>query len=190
MRHNVHHAIEEIRSVDERLPPPDVSTLPGDTADLLALASDRHGKTLGTIAVLAHRPALVGPFLTWAAALAGDGALSPRHHELLALRIAHRCNSPFEWSEHVDYALAREITKAEIDRIATDDPADWSPAEAALIRAADELITTSTVRESTWDDLTAHFDEAQLVEVVYVAGQYTMLSMVANALGVPARDRA
>ena len=175
--------------MDERLAPPDMSTLPSDTADLLALAADPEGKPLGTVAVLAHRPALVGPFLTWAAALAGDGALSQRDHELVALRVAHRCNSPFEWSEHVDYALARGIDQAEIDRLATGSPVGWSPAETALLRAADELVTTSTLSQTAWDDLAAHYDEAQLMEITYVAGQYTMRSMVANGLGVPARNR-
>jgi alkylhydroperoxidase family enzyme len=62
--------------------------------------------------------------------------------------------------------------------------ADWAPHEAALLRAADELHGSSTVSDSTWSTLAAHYDTGQLVEVLFVAGQYTMLSMVANAAGI------
>ena len=32
-------------------------------------------------------------------------------------------------------------------------------------------------------------DDAQIVELTFVVGNYTMLSMVANATGVPVEDR-
>ena len=40
------------------------------------------------MAVLARQPDLLSPFLGWAAALALNGVLSHRDHELLALRVA------------------------------------------------------------------------------------------------------
>ena len=88
----------------ERIPPPPVDALDQATAELLRLASGPDGEPLLTIAVLAHHPPLVGPFLGWAAALALQGALSTRDHELLALRTARLCDSDFEWEEHVRYA--------------------------------------------------------------------------------------
>jgi alkylhydroperoxidase family enzyme len=53
-----------------------------------------------------------------------------------------------------------------------------------LLRAADELHTSTTVSAETWAQLATHFDPAQLVEIVMTVGQYTMLSMVANTFGV------
>ena len=40
------------------------------------------------------------------------------------------------------------------------------------------------IDDATWAVLAGHYDEAQLVEIVYIVGQYTMLSMVANGLRV------
>jgi hypothetical protein len=78
-----------------RIDPPLPESVEPEVAELLALAVAPDGRTLGTIAGLAHRPALLGPFLAWAAALALDRVLSARHHELLALRTSHRCRSAF-----------------------------------------------------------------------------------------------
>jgi alkylhydroperoxidase family enzyme len=60
----------------------------------------------------------------------------------------------------------------------------WTPQQVVLLRAADELHGTSTVSDETWAELAERFDPAQLVELGMTVGRYTMLSMVANALGV------
>ena len=39
------------------------------------------------------------------------------------------------------------------------------------------------------DALSAELSEAQIVELTFVIGNYTMLSMVANATGVPLEER-
>ena len=59
------------------------------------------------------------------------------------------------------------------------------------MRAADQLHTGCDIDDDTWAVLAAHYDAPQLVEIVYIVGQYTMLSMVANGLrvNVPAMFR-
>ncbi len=169
-----------------RVDPPPLDSLEKPAADLLALAVGPDGQPLGTIAVLAHCPALLGPFLGWAAALALEGTLSKRDHEILALRAAFRCGSAFEWGEHAAYGRQAGLTDEEIARLGlAPDVAGWNEAEAALIRAADRLVDDHDIDDGTWQALTAHYGPAALVELVYVVGQYTMLSMVANGLRIP-----
>jgi hypothetical protein len=57
-----------------------------------------------------------------------------------------------------------------------------------LLRAADELHANQDLADETWTALSQTWDEAQLVEIPFVVGNYTMLSMVANATGVPVED--
>jgi alkylhydroperoxidase family enzyme len=169
-----------------RLDPPATASLPKPVADLLALASGPDGEPLGTVAVLAHCPDLLQPFLGWAAALALQGKLSHRDHEILALRASYRCQSAFEWSEHAGYGRQAGLDERDIARLGCSSDADgWTDAEAALIRAADGLIDRHTVDDRTWDVLAAHYAPPALVEILYVIGQYTMLSMVANGLSLP-----
>ena len=179
------------RGMKPRVDPPTAPSMSPEVAELLALAVSADGATIGTIAVLAHAPPLLGPFLGWAAALAREGALSPRHHELLALRTSYRCSSPFEWGEHAGYARLAGLSDEEIGRVASvGDLRVWAPAEAALLVAADELCAGCAVSDGAWAELTSHFDARALVEIPFVVGQYTMLSMVANGLGVPSSPGA
>ena len=55
----------------------------------------------------------------------------------------------------------------------------------ALVRAADELHDDQNVSDSTWALLSEDWNEAQLIEIPFIVGQYTMLSMVAKATEVP-----
>lgn len=147
------------------------------------------GKPLAILATIARHPALLEPFLGWSASLALRGELSRRDSELLALRAAWNCRSAFEWGHHVLYARAAGLSDAEIERVAGGPAATgWSVDDADLLRAADELHDAQDLSAGTWARLRSRFTDAQLVEIPFVVGQYTMLSMVANATGVPVED--
>jgi 4-carboxymuconolactone decarboxylase len=168
-----------------RIPPPAPHELSEDVASLLALTAPPGGEPPGTMALLARRPQLLSPFLGWAAALALEGVLPQRDHELLALRVVWNCRSAFEWGEHSEYGRAAGLDDADLARVARGaDAPGWSAHEVALLRAADELHTRCAVADDTWAVLADHYETPALVEIPFVVGQYTMLSMVANAAGV------
>jgi len=168
-----------------RIPLPAVDELRADVAELLPLTAPTGREPARTMAVLACQPDLLSPFLSWAAALALNGVLPKRDHELLALRVAWNCRSTFEWSEHVEFARTAGLTDDEIAAIARGPAAgSWIVHEAALLRVADELQAAYNAADETWDVLAAHYDISQLVEIIFVVGQYTMLSMAANCAGI------
>jgi alkylhydroperoxidase family enzyme len=169
-----------------RIPIPNATDLRPDVAELLPLIAPPGRAPAGTMAVLARQPDLLAPFLGWAAALALNGVLSKRYHELLALRAAWNCRSAFEWVEHVEYARATDLTGDEIASVARPitDSESWSALDGALLRAADELHQDSDISDATWAVLAAALEPPALVELLFVVGQYTMLSMVANAAGI------
>jgi alkylhydroperoxidase family enzyme len=171
-----------------RLPLPADDELSDATAALVALTAPPGREAPRTMAALARCEPLLGPFLGWAAALHLEGALSTRDHELLALRAVLGCGSDFEWGEHVEHAHDAGLDDAAIDRVVDGpDAPGWSANEAALLRAADELVADFDVADSTWVVLADHYDRAQLTEIPFVVGQYVMLSMVANTarVGLP-----
>ncbi len=172
---------------DGRIPVPEGSELRDDVAQLLPLIAPPGRAPARTMAILARQPDLLAPFLGWAAALALQGVLSPRDHELIALRVAAQCGSGFEWVEHVEYARAASLTDDEIARVAKPlDDGTWTETERALLCAADELTTDYDVTDATWAILSRHYGQSELVEILFVVGQYTMLSMVANGAGLSA----
>jgi alkylhydroperoxidase family enzyme len=171
-----------------RIPVPHRDELRDDVAQLLPLIAPAGREPARTMAVLARQPDLLSPFLGWAAALALHGVLSHRDHELLALRAAYRCGSEFEWVEHSEYARQAGLDDAEIAAARESTAAGpWSARERALLDAADQLIAGFDIESETWGALAAEYDAPALVEMLFVVGQYTMLSMVANAAGIAAQ---
>ena len=66
------------------------------------------------------------------------------------------------------------------------DARGWSERDAALVRAVDELIDgPRRRRRRPGPRSSADFGVDALLEIVFVVGHYTMLSMVANTAGVP-----
>jgi 4-carboxymuconolactone decarboxylase len=148
-------------------------------------------KPLHLPSVIAHHPTLLSPYLVWAKAVALGGVLERRDSILLALRTAYRCESEFEWGVHAETAVLRAgLSADEVQRVASgpDDPA-WSARDASLLRAADELHDRQTISDETWEALGRdHADDAR-IEIVFVVGHYTMLSMLANSVGAAPEQR-
>jgi alkylhydroperoxidase family enzyme len=111
--------------------------------------------------------------------------LSPRHREILILRIGWDCQSEYEWAQHVGrVGRAREhgLDPAMIARGPS--APGWDPFEATLLRAADELYRDITVSDATWKALAAKYDTASLMSAVFTASSYRATSMALNAFGV------
>ena len=60
----------------------------------------------------------------------------------------------------------------------------WTPLEADLLAATDQLIDGYRVDDDTWTRLAEQLDERQLVELVFVVGTYTGLAMAFNSFGL------
>src|SRR4029079_16776473 len=100
-------------------------------------------------------------------------------------RAGYLCRAPYEWGQHVTIALASGLTDEEIARVAEGPDADgWSDDDALLLRAADELHADSRISDATWAPLSARWDTQQLIEVCMVVGQYHLVAMTLNSLGV------
>ena len=110
-----------------------------------------------------------------------------RHRELLVLRTSYLSRVEFEWGSHVRIAQeAGGITEQEISRVTQGpDAPGWSEFDAALLRAADELHSNRFITDATWQTLAGRYTDQQLVEVVLTVGNYTMLGMYFNTIGVP-----
>ena len=146
---------------------------------------NRPPRILGTVA---KHPRLLEPMLKFSAALA-SGVLPRRASEILALRAAWNCRSDFEWGHHSRYGIDAGLTEDEVTRLAGGSPdVGWNAEDSVLIRSADELHARQDLSDETWTQLAETWDEAQLIEIPFIVGQYTMLSMVAKATGVPVDD--
>ena len=137
------------------------------------------------LTTLMHHPELAGPFLVYNAVLLNAPALEPRWRELMILRVAWRTQAPYEWAQHVRLASRFGIAPEEIDALGEGPTAQrWSPIEADLLAATDQLIDAHRIDDETWSRLATQLDERQLVEVAFVVGTYTCLAMAFNSFGI------
>ncbi len=143
------------------------------------------GPVLNIFRTLANHPKLLKRWLVFGSHILGKNSLEPRERELVILRTGWLCRAEYEWAQHVEIARGSGLSDEEIERIArgTDAPG-WSERERALLRAADELHAEQFVSDETWNTLSKHYETRQLMDLVFTVGQYTLVSMALNTLGV------
>ncbi|MFD8543331.1 carboxymuconolactone decarboxylase family protein [Streptomyces sp. NPDC059649] len=155
------------------------------TRQLLSLISrDADGRVPNVFTTLVRHPDLYERFMPFGSYLLRSGRLPGRVRELLILRTACLTRASYEWGRHVPLAKAVGVTEAEIARIPQGPDADgWAEPDTHLLRAADELHREARLSDATWQALSAHYDEADLVEITMLVGQYHMVAFLLNSAG-------
>ena len=152
----------------------------------LAGIKQRLGSPLNIHSTMAHNAALVAAWMPYRYHIVRDSSLEPRHRELLILRTAVNCDASYEWDHHVVRGREAGLTDEEIER-AKDGPdaPGWSPAEAALLAAADECKRDAKLSDDTYRALTEHFDDKQLLDLISTVGVYLTIAVMVNSFDVP-----
>lgn len=171
-----------------RLKAPRVAPLPpedwdADQADLMQRFAGQ--QPLNVFATLLHHPGLFRRWLPFANHILGKSSISARDRELLILRTAWNVQSDYEWGQHVLIAQREGMGEADVAAAKRGPDAPGLDAkDASLLRAADELVADAFIADATWAALAAHYDTRQLMDIVFTVGQYNMLAMGLNSLGV------
>ncbi|HSA52471.1 MAG TPA: carboxymuconolactone decarboxylase family protein [Yinghuangia sp.] len=146
-------------------------------------------KGLNVLGIYAHYPALSKAFFTFNGHIMMATSLSLRQRELIVLRVATLRSCAYEWAQHVVMGRDVGLTDEEIQRVAAGpDAPGWEPAEAALLRAMDDLVHDGRIGEETWKVLSGEFDTQQLMDIVFTAGAYETLAWLLRSFDVELDD--
>jgi 4-carboxymuconolactone decarboxylase len=139
---------------------------------------------------LAHHPDLLKPWNRFAGHVMGyTSTLSGREREILILRTGWNHRSDYEWGQHVIIGRNAGLSDDEIMAIARwPEGGAWTGQERLLLTAADELFADSQIGDATWAALAAHYDEKQLIDIVFAVGQYTLVCYALKTLRVQLDD--
>ena len=134
---------------------------------------------------LTNHPDLMRRWLVFANHVLFKQSLEVRERELVILRIGYLCQAGYEWGQHVMVARRAGMTDDEI-RSAKTGPSTpgLSERDRLLLQATDELHADAFITDKTWNALTAHLDQLQLMDLVFTVGQYNLVSMALNSFGV------
>lgn len=187
MSADVDESHEHPRPTEPRIEP--VTEFDGELADIMATALTHDGTPLNIFGTLGRHPKLLKRFNLLGGFLLNKGLVPPRERELVILRVGANAHAEYEFGQHTVIGRACGLTVDEIVAL-TADPADhpWSPQDRALIALADELHADDCVTDTTWATLASTWDDAQLVELLVVAGFYRLVSGFLNSTGVRLDD--
>jgi 4-carboxymuconolactone decarboxylase len=111
--------------------------------------------------------------------------LTPRHREMLILRMGWNCRAAYEWAKHVGSVGRARDHGLDPARIAEGPQAStWDPFERSLLRASDELYRDGIVSDATWQALSERFDTGLVMSAVFTTSDYRAISMSLNTYGV------
>ena len=100
----------------------------------------------------------------------------------------------YEWGVHaVAFGEPLGLSVAQLHSTVHGDGSDacWNPPEQAVVfRLADELHDTSTISDELWHALATRFDDAQIVELIVIAGWYHLIGYVCNGARVQGEEWA
>ena len=138
-------------------------------------------RTLATHPTLTDAMHPLGAFL-----LGKTPHLSRRDRELAILRTCARAGAAYEWGVHATaFAEAVGLSPLQVAHSATASADAFDERDRALVAAMDELHDTATLSDGTWSALCAHWDEAQRMELLALAGFYRLIAVFVNALAIP-----
>lgn len=111
--------------------------------------------------------------------------LTPRHREMLILRMGWNCQSEYEWAQHVGRVGRAREWGLEPRLIAQGaDAAGWDATEKTILRASDEIYRDSVVSDGTWKALVDQFGIPWTMSAVFTTSSYGAISRSLLSYGV------
>lgn len=156
-----------------------------NTQKLFDLAMPEGMQPLALFRVMARSDRLLPRFMR--AGILDRGPVPIRDREVVIHRTTARCHAEYEWGVHVaafgrPLGLGEDVLRATLDGDSTD-PA-FDERQACLVQMCDELHDSSTLSDALWVQLRSHFDEMQILELIYTVGMYHTVSFLVNGLGL------
>jgi AhpD family alkylhydroperoxidase len=150
---------------------------------------DDRPKGLNVLGTLAHHPRLTAAYHVFNGQVQFGTTLTQRQRELLVLRVAAVRDCEYEWAQHAVIAVDVGLSEDEVDRVAEGpDAAGWSPLDAALLRAVDELLADARIADATWTELCDELDVRQVMDVIFTVGAYETLAMLIRSVDMELDD--
>jgi 4-carboxymuconolactone decarboxylase len=170
-----------------RLPPVDPDRLTDAQRPIYdAIASGPRKGVRGPLAIWLHRPQLAEAAQALGRYCRYDSSIPPRLSELTILLMGRHWLAEYEWAAHRPFAVAAGLSDAVIDAIRDDrEPPFTRDDERLVYRFVRQLHADRAIEQPLYDGLKSEIGEDAIVDLVGIAGYYTLISMTIKVFDVP-----
>lgn len=151
-----------------------------------AIASGPRKGVRGPLAIWLHRPELAQCAQNLGRYCRYDSSIEPRLSELAILMMGRHWLAEYEWAAHKPFALEAGLTPAVINAIRDGrEPAFEQQDEALVYAFIRQLHAQRKVDDELYQAISQTLGEIALVDLVGIAGYYTLISMTIKVFEVP-----
>ena len=147
---------------------------------------DERGGLAGPFNAWVHRPDLGIVIQRLGERLRYHGSLPGAAREIAILAVGAKWMAEYEWWAHARIGRREGVSEETIDAVRCGErPLLSDPVEQAAYDFTAALLETGRVDPALYDAAHAHLGDGGLVELVTLAGYYTLVSFTLNAFEVP-----
>ncbi len=169
---------------EPRIPPLPETEWNDETKELLEPLR-RDGRIYNIFTTLARHPQLLKRWLVFGSHVLSRSTLPARDREIAILRMGWLCRAEYEFGHHTAIGKQVGLSDDDVTRITKGpDAVGLDPFEATILRAVDELHANTFIGDATWKELIERYSTEQVLDLLFAAGQYKLVSMVLNSVGV------
>ncbi len=141
--------------------------------------------TRNILMTLANHPDLLREWLPITRYTFNGSKLKSPDIELICLRTTWSYKADYEYTHHAKLAEGRGLSIAEIDQVPLGPNGSiFSNRQKALLRAVDKLLDNRDLPESEWQELSHHYSDAQVMDIVITCANYAAISLMQKSLRV------
>lgn len=149
------------------------------------IRAERGGKMLNLYAMLLNSPPLAEGWLKLLTAIRQQCTLNGRVREMVILRIAVLNGAPYEFGQHVPFALREGMSQAQIDALREPEIGTlFDAVDRAVLAYCDSMTREIHVPDALFDALRPHFSERELVELTATVAAYNLVSRFLEAIQI------
>ncbi len=157
--------------------------------ELATISADMKGAPLNVHKLMAHNPGLLQAWWNFRNHSVSGGTLGPILGELVILRVAVHLGAWYEWASHVDRAVRLGMPIARVNAVLDRRVGpDWTPEQASVLSAVDDLMTHRTIRPATLCALEQNLTAQQILDLIAIQGMYVILGCMIQTWGLALDD--
>jgi 4-carboxymuconolactone decarboxylase len=170
----------------DRMPAPAYEQMSEAQKQVVADLTETRGELRGPFTAIIHSPKLADRMQHLGAFIRYDCSLDLRINRIVSLLVARHWSAQYEWWVAIPFALKAGVKQSIIDAIADNRrPENMAEDEELAYAFVSELLNHKSVSDATYARAEAGFGKTGVIDLLGVAGYYTMQAMIMNVVRTP-----